>query len=65
MRMATLEAGRVPIYEPHFDTVLAAARRAGRLTFTHHAGEAVRAGGNLWRLEPLLKITRGRRARSR
>src|SRR3989442_13697130 len=43
-RMAMLEGGRVPIYEPHLDAGLAAARRAGRLTFTRHAGEAVRAG---------------------
>src|SRR5207244_7583297 len=43
-RIAMLEGGRVPIYEPHLDAVLAAARRAGRLTFTGHAGEAVRAG---------------------
>ncbi|PYU17413.1 MAG: UDP-glucose 6-dehydrogenase, partial [Acidobacteria bacterium] len=43
-RMAMLEAGRVPIYEPHLEAILAAARRAGRLTFTRHAGEAVRAG---------------------
>src|SRR2546427_5737571 len=43
-RIAMLEAGRVPIYEPHLDAVLAAARGAGRLTFTGHAGEAVRAG---------------------
>ena len=43
-RIAMLEAGRVPIYEPHLEAVLAAARRDGRLTFTGHAGEAVRAG---------------------
>ncbi len=48
VRMATLEAGRVPIYEPHLDTVLAAARRAGRLTFTRQAGEAVRAGDTIF-----------------
>src|SRR5207245_1538933 len=42
--LAMLEGGRVPIYEPHLEAVLAAARRAGRLTFTGHAGEAVRAG---------------------
>src|SRR5207302_8386923 len=39
-----LGAARVSTYERHLDTVLAAARGAGRLTFTGHAGEAVRAG---------------------
>src|SRR6266436_4692344 len=39
-RIATLEAGRAPIYEPHLDTVLATARSAGRLAFTRSAGEA-------------------------
>ena len=43
-RMATLEAGRLPIYEPHLDTVVAAGRRAGQLHFTSNSGEAVRAG---------------------
>jgi UDPglucose 6-dehydrogenase len=43
-RMAALEAGRLPIYEPHLDTIMAATRRAGQLTFTRDAGEAVQAG---------------------
>ena len=44
VRIETLLAGRLPIYEPHLDTVLAATRRAGRLKFTGNPGEAVRAG---------------------
>ena len=36
-RIATLEAGRAPIYEPHLDAVLATARSAGRLAFTRSA----------------------------
>src|SRR5437016_13494679 len=46
--MATLEAGRAQIDEPHLDTVLATARSAGRLAFTRSAGEAVRAGDNIF-----------------
>ena len=44
VRIETLLAGRLPIYEPHLDTVLAATRQAGRLKFTANPGEAVRAG---------------------
>ncbi len=43
-RIAALEAGRLPIYEPHLDSVVAASRRAGQLHFTGNSGEAVRAG---------------------
>jgi UDPglucose 6-dehydrogenase len=43
VRIQTLEAGKLPIYEPHLDTILAATRRAGRLRFTGNPGEAVRA----------------------
>jgi UDPglucose 6-dehydrogenase len=43
-RIATLEAGRLPIYEPHLDTIVAATRRANLLRFTGDSGEAVRAG---------------------
>lgn len=43
-RIAALEAGRLPIYEPHLDTVMAASRRAGQLLFTGDSGEAIRAG---------------------
>ncbi len=43
-RIAMLEAGRLPIYEPHLDTILADSRQAGRLRFTGDVGEAARAG---------------------
>ncbi len=43
-RIAMLEAGRLPIYEPHLDTILADSRQAGRLRFTGDVGETVRAG---------------------
>jgi UDPglucose 6-dehydrogenase len=43
-KIATLQAGRIPIYEPHLDEVVAAARRAGRLRFTTDAGDAIRSG---------------------
>ncbi len=43
-RIATLQAGRLPIYEPHLDTVMESGRRAGRLGFTGDCAEAVRAG---------------------
>lgn len=43
-RIAALQAGHVPIYEPNLDSVLESARGAGLLTFTSDAGEAIRAG---------------------
>ncbi|MBI3669955.1 MAG: UDP-glucose/GDP-mannose dehydrogenase family protein [Acidobacteria bacterium] len=43
-RIAMLEAGRLPIYEPYLDMILAGSRNAGRLRFTGDVGEAVRAG---------------------
>ncbi len=43
-RIATLEADRIPIYEPHLDKILKSSRRAGRLRFTGSGGDAVRAG---------------------
>jgi UDPglucose 6-dehydrogenase len=43
-RIAMLQAGRLPIYEPHLDTIVAANCREGRLSFTADAAEAVRAG---------------------
>lgn len=43
-RIATLNAGHLPIYEPGLDGVTERARRAGRLRFTSDGGEAVRAG---------------------
>ena len=42
-RIASLNAGGVPIYEEHLEEVLAACRKAGRLSFTADAGEAIRA----------------------
>jgi len=43
-RIAALQAGQMPIYEPHLDAILAANCRENRLSFTGDAGEAVRAG---------------------
>jgi UDPglucose 6-dehydrogenase len=42
-RISALTAGRVPIYEPHLDTMLTANCLAQRLFFTDDAREAVRA----------------------
>jgi UDPglucose 6-dehydrogenase len=43
-KLKTLEAGRLPIYEPGLDTVIAEARREGRLSFRANAADAVRGG---------------------
>ena len=43
-RIAKLNAGIVPIYEQHLDTILASARKAGRISYTSDTGEAIRAG---------------------
>jgi len=43
-RIAKLNAGGVPIYEEHLDKILASARKAGRISYTADAGEAIRAG---------------------
>ena len=43
-RIAALKSGVVPIYEPHLDAMLAANRRAQKLSFTSDAAEAVQAG---------------------
>jgi UDPglucose 6-dehydrogenase len=43
-RITQLQAGRVPIFEPHLDQILASARKAGRIFFTADAGEAIRGG---------------------
>jgi UDPglucose 6-dehydrogenase len=43
-RVATLQAGRVPIYEPHLETLLQTGRGSGRLRFTGDAAETVNAG---------------------
>jgi len=41
-RIAQLQAGRVPIFELHLEEILTSARRAGRISFTRDAGEAIR-----------------------
>jgi UDPglucose 6-dehydrogenase len=41
-RIAQLQAGRVPIFEVHLDKILATARKAGHISFTADAGEAIR-----------------------
>jgi UDPglucose 6-dehydrogenase len=41
-RIATLQAGKIPIYEPNLDKVLDSVVREGRLRFTADGAEAVR-----------------------
>ena len=43
-RIAKLNAGGVPIYEEHLEQILASTRKAGRISYTADAGEAIRAG---------------------
>src|SRR5246500_5088363 len=43
-RIAKLNAGGVPIYEHHLNQILASAHKAGRISYTADAGEAIRAG---------------------
>jgi UDPglucose 6-dehydrogenase len=43
-RITKLKAGGVPIYEEHLEQILASARKAGRISYTADAGEAIRAG---------------------
>src|SRR3989475_5870159 len=43
-RITKLNAGCVPIYEQHLDRILGSARKAGRISYTADAGEAIRAG---------------------
>src|SRR6202021_2798693 len=43
-KLKVLESGRLPIYEPGLDVVIAEARKEGRLSFRANAGDAVRAG---------------------
>ncbi len=43
-RIAQLNAGGVPIYEEHLDKILASAKKAGRISYTADAGEAIRQG---------------------
>lgn len=47
-KIETLEAGKLPIYEPHLDDIAARNRRAGRLRFTGDLAEAVRSGDALF-----------------
>ena len=42
-RIAQLNAGGVPIYEQHLDKILNSARKAGRISFTNNAADAIRA----------------------
>ena len=43
-RIARLNAGGVPIYEQHLEQILASSRKAGRISYTADAGEAIRSG---------------------
>jgi UDPglucose 6-dehydrogenase len=43
-RIRRLQAGEVPIYEHHLEEILTSARKAGRISYTADAGEAIRAG---------------------
>ncbi len=41
-KIATLQEGRLPVYEPHLAPIVSGNRKAGRLRFTADVGEAVR-----------------------
>ena len=41
-RIGKLQAGGVPIYEQHLEEILTSARKAGRISYTEDAGEAIR-----------------------
>jgi UDPglucose 6-dehydrogenase len=43
-RIKRLQAGEVPIFEEHLEEILASACKAGRISYTPDAGEAIRAG---------------------
>ena len=43
-KLKTLESGRLPIYEPGLDVVIAEARKQGRLSFCADAAETIRFG---------------------
>ena len=47
-RIATLQAGRIPIYEPNLDKVLDGAVREGRLRFTGDGADAVREADGIF-----------------
>jgi UDPglucose 6-dehydrogenase len=42
-RIVQLQAGKVPIYEHHLDSVLESIRKSGKISYTADAGEAIRA----------------------
>jgi UDPglucose 6-dehydrogenase len=42
-RIRRLQAGEVPIYEHHLEEILTSAGKAGRISYTADAGEAIRA----------------------
>jgi UDPglucose 6-dehydrogenase len=43
-KIAMLEAGHLPIFEPHLDTLVERTRRSGHLRFTGDVDESIRAG---------------------
>ena len=43
-RIAQLQAGEVPIYEHHLDKILESALKAGKISYTSDAGDAIRKG---------------------
>ena len=43
-RIAQLQSGGVPIYERHLQEILCSTRKAGRISYTADAGEAIRSG---------------------
>ncbi len=47
-KIKTLNAGKLPIYEPYLDDIVAESRRAGRLAFTGDVAESVRRGDALF-----------------
>jgi len=47
-RIAQLQAGGVPIYEHHLGKILESARRAGKISYTSDAGEAIRSGNAIF-----------------
>jgi UDPglucose 6-dehydrogenase len=42
-KLKTLNSGKLPIYEPGLDAVIAEARKEGRLSFRFNSGEAIQA----------------------
>ncbi len=47
-RIAQLQAGRMPIFELHLEEILASTRKAGRISFTPDAGEAIRGSETIF-----------------